>query len=218
MLGGIWGCILSELKEYTPRPPKKNSGRDFDFPPRPSLKRPKEGPRPFLWKPSRGLRGFPLRRTLGRGTKARGGVPAVIQNTLPCGRRGHWQPGSSGPGIGWLRSLRGTGFGPPYLGHGLRRPNFVPKFGASVRSSAPTGGCGRLHQPSWAAGAQQSACASGREERAEIGAKTIPKGGPPPTTAPAALSEAESAEIAAGQIRPLPDNLRVQHGAESSEV
>ena len=43
MLGSIWGCILSELKEYTPRPPKKNSGRDFDFPPRPSLKRPKEG-------------------------------------------------------------------------------------------------------------------------------------------------------------------------------
>ena len=32
----------------------------------------------------------------------------------------------------------GRGFGPPYLGHGLRRPNFVPKFGASVRSSAPT--------------------------------------------------------------------------------
>ena len=33
----------------------------------------------------------------------------------------------------------GRGFGPPYLGHGLRRPNSVPKFGASVRSSAPTG-------------------------------------------------------------------------------
>ena len=33
----------------------------------------------------------------------------------------------------------GRGFGPPYLGHGLRRPNFVPKFGASVKSSAPTG-------------------------------------------------------------------------------
>ena len=32
----------------------------------------------------------------------------------------------------------GRGGGPPYLGHGLRRPNFVPKFGASVRSSAPT--------------------------------------------------------------------------------
>ena len=34
----------------------------------------------------------------------------------------------------------GRGGGPPYLGHGLRRPNFVPKFGASVRSSAPTEG------------------------------------------------------------------------------
>ena len=34
----------------------------------------------------------------------------------------------------------GRGFGPPYLGHGFRRPNFVPKFGASVRSSCPTGG------------------------------------------------------------------------------
>ena len=78
MTRGIWGCILSELKEYTPRPPKKNSGRDgvvtssislaaaqrapahsfrcssfshrktlrwepCNFPPRPSLKRPKEG-------------------------------------------------------------------------------------------------------------------------------------------------------------------------------
>ena len=32
----------------------------------------------------------------------------------------------------------GRGFGPPYLGHGLRRPSFVPKFGALVRSSAPT--------------------------------------------------------------------------------
>ena len=32
----------------------------------------------------------------------------------------------------------GQGFGPPYLGHGLRRPNFGTKLGASVRSSAPT--------------------------------------------------------------------------------
>ena len=34
----------------------------------------------------------------------------------------------------------GRWFGPPYLGHGLRRPNFVPKFGASVKSSVPTEG------------------------------------------------------------------------------
>ena len=40
----------------------------------------------------------------------------------------------------------------------------------------------------------------------------------PAATTRAALSEAESAEIAAGQIQSLPDDLRVQHGAEGSEV
>ena len=53
----------------------------------------------------------------------------------------------------------GRGFGPMYLGHGLRRPNFVPKFGRRswasaptpcggrhAGSSCPTGGCGGLHQ------------------------------------------------------------------------
>ena len=36
------------------------------------------------------------------------------------------------------------GFGPMYLGHGLRRPNFVPKFGRRSWASAPTpcGGTG----------------------------------------------------------------------------
>ena len=29
------------------------------------------------------------------------------------------------------------GFGPMYLGHGFRRPNFVPKFGASVMGIGP---------------------------------------------------------------------------------
>ena len=33
----------------------------------------------------------------------------------------------------------GRGFGPPYLGHGLRQPNFVPKFGASVIGIGPCG-------------------------------------------------------------------------------
>ena len=69
----------------------------------------------------------------------------------------------------------GRGFGPPYLGHGLRRPNFVPKFGASVKSSAPTGP---------------------RDCR----------------------GSALSAERAAGQIRFLPDNIRVQHGVQRSEA
>ena len=69
----------------------------------------------------------------------------------------------------------GRGFGPPYLGHGLRRPKFVPKFGASVKSSAPTGP---------------------RDCR----------------------GSALSAERAAGQIRFLPDNIRVQHGVQRSEA
>ena len=66
-------------------------------------------------------------------------------------------------------------------------------------ASCPTGGCGKLHQSPWVAGAQRSA--RGRKEWVEIDAKTIPKRGPPPATTPAALSEAESAETAAGQIQ-----------------
>ena len=48
--------------------------------------------------------------------------------------------------------------------------------------------------------------------------KDHPKRGTAAATAQAALSEAESAERAAGQIRSLPDDLRVQHGAQRSEV
>ena len=125
----------------------------------------------------------------------------------------------------------GRGFGPPYLGHGLRRPNSVPKFGASVRSSAPTEGLpkslqwadvgigpyGKPDQPPKPAGAQRSVRARGREGWARIGAEAIKKGHSPATTQ-AALSEAESAGIIAGQIRFLPDAPRVQHGVQGSEV
>ena len=48
--------------------------------------------------------------------------------------------------------------------------------------------------------------------------KDHPKRGTAAATAQAALSEAESAERAAGQIRSLPDNLRVQHGVQRPEV
>ena len=51
------------------------------------------------------------------------------------------------------------------------------------------------------------------EERSDVGIRSFPT-----ATAWAALSEAESAERAAGQIRFLPDDLRVQHGAQRSEV
>ena len=48
--------------------------------------------------------------------------------------------------------------------------------------------------------------------------KDHPKRGTAAATAQAALSEAESAERAAGQIRFLPDDLRVQHGVQCSEA
>ena len=104
----------------------------------------------------------------------------------------------------------GRGSRPPYLGHGLRRPNFVPKFGASVRSSAPT------ESPSQPARSEASAPAAARDGR-ESTQEPSPKGTAPATT-PAALSEAESAERAAGQIRSSPDTLKVQHGVQGPEV
>ena len=57
----------------------------------------------------------------------------------------------------------GRGFGPPYLGHGLRRPNFVPKFGASVKSSAPTES--PINHPSQPARSEASAPAAARDGR-----------------------------------------------------
>ena len=52
--------------------------------------------------------------------------PCPVRGSCAAARRGR-------------RALRGCGTGPMYLGHGLRRPNSVPKFGASVKSSCPTG-------------------------------------------------------------------------------
>ena len=49
--------------------------------------------------------------------------------------------------------------GPMYPRHGLRRPNFLPKFGASVRSSAPT------ESPSQPARSEASAPAAARDGR-----------------------------------------------------
>ena len=76
---------------------------------------------------------------------------------------------------------------------------------------------GKPDQPPKPAGAQRSVRARGREGWARIGAEAIKKGHSPATTQ-AALSEAESAGIIAGQIRFLPDAPRVQHGVQGSEV
>ena len=107
----------------------------------------------------------------------------------------------------------GRGFGPPYLGRSLRRPNFVPKFGASVKSSAPTERRDSYrNHPSQRRTAER--LRRGHEEQARIAAKAIPKGGPPRDCRGSALS----AERVAGQIRFLPDNIRVQHGVQRSEA
>ena len=57
-----------------------------------------------------------------------------------------WEPfagGHIGPGGRSVRQRRaGRDGGTPYLGHGFRRPNFVPKFGASVIGIGPYGGRG----------------------------------------------------------------------------
>ena len=61
-----------------------------------------------------------------------------------------------------------------YLRHGLRRPNFVPKFGVSVMGIGPYG---KPDQPLKPAGAQRSVRARVGEGWAGIDARTIPKGG-----------------------------------------
>ena len=52
--------------------------------------------------------------------------------------------------------------GPIYLRYGFRRPNFMPKFGASVRSSAPTESPSQRARseapaPAWARDGRESA-------------------------------------------------------------
>ena len=69
--------------------------------------------------------------------KKNGGFKAagLPRHPRPVGRPPDRPPRSSAPTAATREVLSS---GTPYLGHGLRRPNFVPKFGASVKSSAPT--------------------------------------------------------------------------------
>ena len=116
----------------------------------------------------------------------------------PAGRDGArpLQGDREWPG-GGVRSPRPTGAtqvvpsnGPMYLGHGFRRPNFVPKFGASVMGIgpyAPRGtrdgppgrrplqGDGKAVATTQASGAARSICASGCEGWVGIGTEIIPK-------------------------------------------
>ena len=67
--------------------------------------------------------------------------PCISPPTTPLKRPKERPAGLSfGNLSGGGRGTGDGGRGTPYLGHGLRRPNFVPKFGASVRVVVPYGG------------------------------------------------------------------------------
>ena len=85
--------------------------------------------------------------------------------------------------------------------------------GGTPGSSCPTGVAeGLINHPGESAHSGAIAAAAARNDQ-----KSTQRPSKRATT-PAALSEAESAERAAGQIRSLPDDLRVQHGVHGSEV
>ena len=68
------------------------------------------------------------------------------------------------------------GFGPMYLGHGFRRPNFVPKFGASVMGIGPYGEKSKPHQPPRLAAHSEAAAPAGARKWVGIAAEITPKG------------------------------------------
>ena len=169
-----------------------------------------------VWEPT----GIGAERCLSR----RGGTEPAPYRGSGGVRGGVWSPRPTGA----TQVVRSSG--PMYLGHGFRRPNFAPKFGASVMGIGPYAprGTGERHaesscptespinHPSQPARSEASAPAAARDGREST--QRPSQKGKPAATAGAALSEAESAERAAGQIRSLPDTLRVQHGVLSSEI
>ena len=190
------------MKESPLTIPKKNSGRDFDFPPRPTLKRPKERP-----------------AGLSFGILFRGYGGFVTEGRWDGGRR---------IGAGYLRSFRTIGHVEDEIGEGMvvlagdwvvralrgTEDGRTKDGGSGRRGRRPLRGCGKPPQPPQPAGAQRSVRASGRKEQVGIDARGIKKG----EKAAASARAAPCAEIVAGQIQFLPDDLFVQHGAQGSEV
>ena len=103
----------------------------------------------------------------------------------------------------------GAGRSPPPTG-----ATQVVRSNGPMWASAPTES--PSNHPSQPARNEASAPAAARDGR-ESTQGPSPKGATPAATG-AALSEAESAERAAGQIRSLPDDLGVQHSVQRSEV
>ena len=126
------------------------------------------------------------------GSRTRGG-------TEPAPYRGVEQDSASGGGVRSPRSTEAT--------------QVVPSNGP-MWASAPTES--PINHPSQPARSEASAARMGG--RGGNRRKDHPKRGTAAATARAALSEAESAERETGQIRSLPDDLRVQHGVPCPEV
>ena len=150
----------------------------------------------------------PVRGRTHRSAPTRGGVVFRIQ-------RGLAQDGTSSKGAEQSPPLAaGCAWGTAGCGHpALRKQHrWCPAKGRCRHR--PLQGGEQAASTTRASGAQRSVCASGREGWAGIGAKTIPNGGPPRNLPGSALS----AERAAGQIRSLPDDIRVQHGVQRLEV
>ena len=85
---------------------------------------------------ARPLQGGPEQADASRTAGGTWGVASASQIPKRNLGRQSWSPRPTGA----MLVVRSGG--PMYLGHGFRRPNFVSKFGALVRSSCPTGGCG----------------------------------------------------------------------------
>ena len=92
----------------------------------------------------------------------------------------------------------------------------VPSIQADV-GIGPYGEKSKPHQPPRPAAHSGAFAPAAARDGRESTQGPSPKGATPAATG-AALSEAESAERAAGQIRSLPDDLGVQHGVQRSEV
>ena len=105
---------------------------------------------------------------------------------------------------------------------GVRAAEVVGPYGRSTEAPA-TGRCGHrpLRKAQSTTQASRRAAKRPRPRGRGMGGnrrKNHPKRRTAPATTQAALSEAESAERAAGQIRSLPDTLKVQHGVQGPEV
>ena len=73
------------------------------------------------------------------------------------------------------RSIVVRSSGPMYLRHGFRRPNFVPKFGASVIGIGPYEKERKFHQPPGPAAHSGASAPAGARKWVGIAAKIIPK-------------------------------------------